>query len=425
MLTLGVFTTVDAQATTPPPLYVSQTGVDSGSCQMSTAPCKTVTYALTQAASGATINVSGTIDDHVIISTSSPSPVTITGWPGGDAGPAVLNGTTQNPDANGVVHVNRSVAGVTLNDLTIEGGTPGVYNSGTLTLTNSTVTDNAGYDNGGGACAGICNDGTGTMIIADSTVAQNSGGGGYIGGINNSGMMTVIASTISANTDGGIYSNSGHPATLGATIVANNTTFNCEASPGSLTSAGYNLTNDTTATACAFTGIDFVNKNPHLAPLANNNGPTETMLPSKKSAADDVIPNGTNLSGIPVCPGTDQRGVARPGHGETGCTIGAVEVGFKQTTTTSVTVMPTSVTSGARVAYEVEVTPKSGSGTPTGTISFTTGSTNLCTAVLSGGVAACGATNAPLGTDTVTGTYSGGGGYATSSGTTTLTVTKG
>ena len=69
------------------------------------------------------------------------------------------------------------------------------------------------------------------------------------------------------------------------------------------------------------------------------------------------------------------------------------------------------------------MTPKSGTGTPTGTISFTAGSTSLCTAVLSGGVAACGATDAPVGTDTVTGTYSGGDGYATSSGTASLTVT--
>ena len=69
------------------------------------------------------------------------------------------------------------------------------------------------------------------------------------------------------------------------------------------------------------------------------------------------------------------------------------------------------------------MTPKSGTGTPTGTISFTTGTTKLCTAVLSGGVAACGATNAPAGTDTVTGTYSGGDGYAKSLGTATLTVT--
>ena len=62
--------------------------------------------------------------------------------------------------------------------------------------------------------------------------------------------------------------------------------------------------------------------------------------------------------------------------------------------------------------YLVVVTPKSGSGTPTGTISFTRAPPSLCKAVLSGGVAACGATSAPVGTDTVTGTYSGGGGYA-------------
>ena len=166
-----------------------------------------------------------------------------------------------------------------------------------------------------------------------------------------------------------------------------------------------------------------MNKNPLLGPLASNGGPTQTLLPGAKSPAADVIPKTTTLRGVAVCPGTDQRGVARPGRGETRCTIGAVEVGFKNPTTTSVTVSPATVTAGTRVAYLAVVTPKSGTGTPTGTISFTTGSTSLCTAVLSGGDAACGATNAPAGTDTVTGTYSGGDGYASSSGTATLTVT--
>jgi hypothetical protein len=93
---------------------------------------------------------------------------------------------------------------------------------------------------------------------------------------------------------------------------------------------------------------------------------------------------------------------------------------FTNPTTTSVTLSPATVTAGTRVVYLVVMTPKPGTGTPTGTISFTTGSTLLCTAVLSGGVAACGATNAPAGTDKVTGTYSGGNG--SSSGTATLTV---
>ena len=76
----------------------------------------------------------------------------------------------------------------------------------------------------------------------------------------------------------------------------------------------------------------------------------------------------------------------------------------------------------ARVVYLAVVTPHPGSGTPTGTVTFTTGSTSLCKAVLSGDVAACGATNAPTGSHPVTGAYSGGNGYATSSGKATLTV---
>ncbi len=166
-----------------------------------------------------------------------------------------------------------------------------------------------------------------------------------------------------------------------------------------------------------------MNKNPLLGSLANNGGPTQTMPPGVKSPAADVIPKTTTLRGVAVCPGTDQRGVARPGRGETRCTIGAAEVGFTNPTTTSVTLNPATGTAGTRVVYLAVVTPKSGTGTPTGTISFTTGTTKLCTAVLSGSVAACGATDAPVGTDTVTGTYSGGNGYAKSAGTATLTVT--
>jgi hypothetical protein len=263
------------------------------------------------------------------------------------------------------------------------------------------------------------------MKIIDSTVAKNSGDG--VGaGIYNVGTMTVIASTISGNTGGGIYSGQDVTVTLGATIVAANRGVNCLAyDAGSLSSAGYNLTNDKTGAACGFTAAtDSVNKNPRVGPLANNRGPTKTMLPAPTSAAADVIPNPKSLRGVAICPGTDQRGFARPGAGEKRCTIGAVEVGVTKPTKTSVTVIRTKVTAGTRVVYLVVVTPRSGTGTPTGTISFTIASKILCKAVLSGGVAACGATSAPVGTHKVKGTYSGGDGYAGSSGTATLTVTK-
>ena len=175
----------------------------------------------------------------------------------------------------------------------------------------------------------------------------------------------------------------------------------------SLQDDGYNLTNDATGTACNFTSAahDLVNKNPLLGSLASNGGPTKTMLPATTSPAANVIPNHRlQRGGVPVCPGTDQRGSTRPGNGDTDCTIGAVEVALTNTTTTTVTLLPaTSVAHGTRVTYVVAVTPKTGNGIPTGTVTFKTGPTSLCKAVLSGGVAACGATTAPVGTDTING----------------------
>src|SRR5580700_325511 len=122
VLAFGAFAPTAAQAAAPTTLYVSQGGLDSGTCT-SASPCATVSYALTQAASGATIEVSGTINDHLSIT----SPVTITTWPGGPAvSPAVLDGT-----ASGAVVTVGQLVGATLRDLTIEHGSLGVLNEGT------------------------------------------------------------------------------------------------------------------------------------------------------------------------------------------------------------------------------------------------------------------------------------------------------
>jgi hypothetical protein len=87
VLALGAFAPAAAQAAAPTTLYVWQGGNDIGTCP-STSPCRTVSYALNQAASGATIKVSGTIDDHLTIT----SPVTIT--PGPVARPPGLRSST-------------------------------------------------------------------------------------------------------------------------------------------------------------------------------------------------------------------------------------------------------------------------------------------------------------------------------------------
>ncbi len=91
-------------------------------------------------------------------------------------------------------------------------------------------------------------------------------------------------------------------------------------------------------------------------------------------------------------------------------------------TTTTVAATPSPVPQGQSVLYTATVQPKSGTGAPAGTVAFTAGSTTLCTATLSNGVGSCPATNAPVGSDTVTGTYSGDSSFQVSSGSTTVVV---
>lgn len=90
-------------------------------------------------------------------------------------------------------------------------------------------------------------------------------------------------------------------------------------------------------------------------------------------------------------------------------------------TTTDISVSPADAAAEHSVTYSATV---SGSGgTPSGSVDFTaTGGAELCSAVLSGGAGHCQSNDAPPGTDTITGTYSGDSTYNTSSGTTTLAI---
>ena len=226
-----------------------------------------------------------------------------------------------------------SGAKLTLNNLTVANGRAaggaGILNdTGTLTVTNSTLSGNNTNDDvpyGGG---GIVSYG-GTVTVSNSTLSGNSASGGG-GGINNAGgTLTVTNSTLSGNSansadgyfGGGIESHGGS-ATLQNTIVANSPSGGgCY---GPITDGGYNLDSDG---SCRFgtannslSGVD-----PMLGPLANNGGPTQTHALLEGSPAIDRIPDtngstsGCGEAGIT----TDQRGVQRP-QGEA-CDIGAYE----------------------------------------------------------------------------------------------------
>jgi hypothetical protein len=103
----------------------------------------------------------------------------------------------------------------------------GIYNQGTLTVSNCTVTQNYAGDAGGG---GILNHGS--LTLSNCTVTQNQsyGDGGSDpsdgGGISNWGTATVNNCTITNNTAngfGGGVANEGAAVTGGTMTIANST----------------------------------------------------------------------------------------------------------------------------------------------------------------------------------------------------------
>jgi hypothetical protein len=84
----------------------------------------------------------------------------------------------------------------------------GIYNGGTMAVSNSTVSDNFTISGNG---AGIFN--VGSLAVSGSTISGNGASGGDGGGINNSGTLTMINSTLSGNFDGGGF---GAPSSIPA-----------------------------------------------------------------------------------------------------------------------------------------------------------------------------------------------------------------
>ena len=235
---------------------------------------------------------------------------------------------------------NVAISGVTIRHGKIGGIGGGIYNQGTLALTDSTISANTAGDDGGG----IWNDRT--LILTDSTVSANTAING--GGIGNGGTLTLTNSTISVNTankGAGIWNGNGAKLTLTSSTVSNNTggqgggiwnsgtadltnailagnsAPNSPDCSGTLGLSGHNLIGS--GDGCTFTPAsgDLVNVNPKLGPLADNGGPTKThaLLPGSPAidAGDDS-----------KCPAIDQRGVARPQGAR--CDIGALEVEVAQ-----------------------------------------------------------------------------------------------
>ena len=317
-----------------------------------------------------------------------------------------------------------SGASASLQQLSLSNGTNlgnggAIVNNGTLSLTGCTLSQNSAGDPSAGGAAGsggaIANAGTLTMInctVSGNTTFNNlnTAGGGEGGGLLNTGHATLDDDTFSGNTatSGGSIFNSGM-VSIANTIVAGDTATTGPDVDGTFASSGFNLIGETDGssgwTSNDLKGTAAASLTANLGSLADNGGPTETVMPEQGSLA---IGHGS-VALIPSGITTDQRGLPRTISGAVD--IGATEVqgGVSSLISTSTSLQASGdVTSSASlVTLTATVTPST-PGVPTGTVTFTYGSTTLGSAKLAtNGTAAITVSTLPLGVDAVAASYSG------------------
>ena len=192
---------------------------------------------------------------------------------------------------NTTVNGNQAVAKDNGVDPNGDGG--GLVLSGSAILINSTVSNNAANNEGGGIQVFA----RGEITLTHTTLVNNTAPNGA--GFN---IREYQGETGTVRLENTIIANSG---------------LNCNiATVGTFISFGYNLGSDNSCNLTA-TG-DIINTDPLLGLLQNNGGNTETHAPSRfDSRIIDAIPSED-------CPEeTDQRGVSRPQGAD--CDIGAYE----------------------------------------------------------------------------------------------------
>jgi hypothetical protein len=218
----------------------------------------------------------------------------------------------------------------------------GIYNSGTLTLTGSTIANNTAS---GGPGGGISNDLGGTLTLLNSTIVGNTSTDDAGGGISTSGGRTsLVFCTVYGNTahgtGGGIFT-AADSSTQQApgqgqfkmtnSLVAQNRAASGPDLAGVLISGGYNLieepagfsvtpSNGKPGTDLIGQGAATLRIDPQLQEQSGPAGQVWVLALLAGSSAIDPIP-------LAAChPGgitTDQRGVKRP-QGPA-CDIGSYE----------------------------------------------------------------------------------------------------
>ncbi len=235
---------------------------------------------------------------------------TITGNAGGLGGGIEANG----------FQLTISNSTISNNTASLDGGGLHVQNTG-LSISNTTISGNTGGITGGGIYLAF--DANATRTLTNVTIsgnAANDGAGVYAGSAFTAQSVTITGNAAASSGDG-----ISGAASLFQTIIAANGSENCFSPGNNIVSSGFNLDDDGTCGLSQPT--DLAVADALLGPLAGNGGPTLTHALLPGSPAIDAGP-----SNAAQCPGADQRGVARPldGDGDTNaiCDIGAFEAEY-------------------------------------------------------------------------------------------------
>lgn len=218
----------------------------------------------------------------------------------------------------------------------------GIYNSGTLTLSDSTIANNTAS---GGPGGGISNDLGGTLTLLNSTIVGNTstddaGGGIFATGGRTSLVFCTVSGNMAHGAGGGIFTAADSSIQqvpgqgqfkMTNSLVAQNQDASGPDLAGVLISGGYNLIGEPAgfriAPANGEPGTDLIGQgaiglriDPRLQEQSGPAGPVWVLALLPGSSAIDRIP-------LAAChPGgitTGQRGVKRP-QGPA-CDIGAYE----------------------------------------------------------------------------------------------------
>jgi CSLREA domain-containing protein len=295
-------------------------------------------------------------------------------------GPATAPGITVS--GNNASRIFRIAAGtVNLSYLTLTGGkststsTPAStggaidISAGTVNLSNSTLRNNHAVNSGGA----IRNATNATLTVTNCTLYGNWALD-FAGAIRNGGTLTVANSTITGSTvssasgnGGGIHTSGTSPVTLTNSIVAGNSAANARDVFGTISSANYNLIQNTSG--ATITGANNITgQAPKLDTLKSNGGPTATMVLLAGSPALDAGDPNFDTTNTPY----DQRGIGYARKSGSAIDIGAFELQIAPPALADLTVVKThagNFTQGdTEKTYSITVI-NSGTGATSGDVS--------------------------------------------------------